>query len=167
MDHISNLEVFERVTISLLVGGFIGLEREWNAKPAGLRTYALVCEGAALFTIVGILMSQQYAGSNVLVDPSRIPSTVAQGIGFIAGGVILARGNRVKGLTTAAGIWVTAALGLIIGAGFFAVALIGVASAIFVLVPVRWAERLLMNRRSEIVAMASNIKGGSNDPANV
>jgi putative Mg2+ transporter-C (MgtC) family protein len=146
MDHLSNLEVLERIAVALFIGGAIGLEREWSAKPAGIRTYALVCQGSALFMICGLLLSEQLQGTSSL-DPSRIASTVAQGIGFIAGGVIFGHAGRIQGLTTAAGIWVTAALGLIVGAGFYAVALIGVGATLFVLVPLRWVESELMRAR--------------------
>ena len=167
METLSNLEIFERIAIALLIGSVIGLEREWSSKPAGIRTYALVCQGSALFMIVGLLLGEQYQGRVTGLDPSRIASTVAQGIGFIAGGVIFGHGGRVKGLTTAAGIWVTAALGLMVGAGFYVVALIGVGAAIFVLLPLHWVERKLTARRDELTAARKGIIVHANDPANV
>src|SRR5436190_16630941 len=113
-----------RVGIALALGAGIGLEREWQNKPAGVRTYALVCEGAALFMVGSILLGNEVVKAGGLnYDPSRIGSTIVQGIGFLAGGVILASGRRVRNLTTAAGIWVAAAVGLLIGSGFFLVAL--------------------------------------------
>ncbi len=102
----------------MAAGLALGLERETADKPAGVRTFMLVCEGAALFMLCGLLLSDQLAAANRISDPGRIASTVIQGIGFIAAGVILTRGNHILGLTTAAGIWVTAAIGLLIGAGF-------------------------------------------------
>lgn len=141
METLSNLEIFERIAVSLIAGIIIGLEREWNDKPAGIRTYALVCEGSALFMIVSLLLGEQVVAAGRSYDPSRIASTVVQGVGFLAGGVIFTRGARVKGLTTAAAIWVTAALGLLIGAGFYTVAMMGVGAAIFMLVPMHWVER--------------------------
>ena len=102
----------------MVAGLIFGLERENADKPAGVRTFMLVCEGAALFMICGLLLSDQLAAANRISDPGRIASTVIQGIGFIAAGVILTRGSQIVGLTTAAGIWVTAAIGLLIGAGF-------------------------------------------------
>ena len=132
MTSLSNSEATIRILVALGIGALIGLEREWRNKNAGFRTYALVCEGSALFMITGILLYVQVrnAGGGIS-DPSRIASTVVQGIGFIAGGLIFAAGSRVHGLTTAAGIWVTAALGLLIGAGFFYIAIVG-ATATFV-----------------------------------
>ena len=141
MHTLSNLDILERIVVSLLVGIVLGLEREWSAKPAGLRTYALVCEGSALFMIVGLKLAAEFAGANANSDPTRIASTVVQGVGFLAGGVIFTRGAHVRGMTTAAGIWVCAALGLLVGAGYFSIAIMGVAAAIFVLVPLRWLEK--------------------------
>lgn len=146
MDTLSNLEIFERIVVSLAAGVIIGVEREWSDKPAGIRTYALVCEGSALFMIVSLLLGEQVVGTGREYDPSRIASTVVQGVGFLAGGVIFTRGARIKGLTTAAAVWVTAALGLLIGAGFYFVAMLGVGAAIFMLVPMHWVERSARTR---------------------
>lgn len=114
-------EALLRISLALLAGAILGFEREMSDKPAGLRTYALVCQGAALFMVCGILLTYQDFGKPTAVDPSRIASTVVQGIGFLAAGVIFTIGVRVQGLTTAAGIWVAAAVGLLIGAGFYIV----------------------------------------------
>lgn len=141
MEPLSNVEVFERLAFSLLVGAAIGLEREWQNKPAGIRTYALVCEGSALFMIASLMLNAEVTKAGGDADPSRIASTVVQGVGFIAGGVIFTRRTHVQGLTTAAGLWVTAAIGLAVGAGYYVPALFGVAAALITLVPMRWLER--------------------------
>lgn len=112
-------EALGRVGLALLAGALLGFERELYDKPAGLRTYALVSQGSALFMVLGILLANEGYGGQTTVDPSRIASTVVQGIGFLAGGVIFTVGARVKGLTTAAGVWVAAAVGLLIGGGFY------------------------------------------------
>jgi len=143
MDDLSNWQLALRIVVSLGIGVAIGFEREWHNKPAGMRTYALVCEGSALFMITSLLLAQQVKAAGGSLEVSRIASTVVQGVGFLAGGVIFSRGDRVKGLTTAAGIWVTAAVGLLIGAGFFRVALFGVGAAIFLLIPMRYLESAL------------------------
>ena len=122
-----------RVSLALLAGALIGFEREWKKKPAGLRTYALVCQGCAIFMVLGILLSQEVSSSGS-VDASRIASTVVQGIGFLAGGVIFTVGARVQGLTTAAAVWVTAAIGLVIGGGFY---IIGFGSVLLALIVLR------------------------------
>ena len=118
MEPLTDIETFKRLGLAMAAGLILGLEREHADKPAGVRTFMLVCEGAALFMLCGLLLSDQLAAANRISDPGRIASTVIQGIGFIAAGVILTRGSQIVGLTTAAGVWVTAAIGLLIGAGF-------------------------------------------------
>ncbi|MCA9880525.1 MAG: MgtC/SapB family protein [Thermomicrobiales bacterium] len=118
MEPLTDLETFKRLGLAMAAGLILGLEREHANKPAGVRTFMLVCEGAALFMLCALLLSDQLAAANRISDPGRMASTVIQGIGFIAAGVILTRGSQVVGLTTAAGVWVTAAIGLLFGAGF-------------------------------------------------
>ena len=150
MLDLSNTDAAVRVVIALLLGGLIGLEREWHNKSAGLRTYALVCEGSALFMICSILLYDELrAVGGMEADPSRIASTVVQGIGFLAAGVIFTAGSKVHGLTTAAGIWVTAALGLLIGAGFYEVASVGVVATVATLSLFRVVEKVLPPDRGE------------------
>lgn len=116
----TNQDIALRLTIALLCGGIIGLDREVRSHSAGMRTHALAAEGAALFTLAGILIASEARSSGFVgADPSRVASTVAQGIGFLAAGVIFGSAARVKGLTTAAGLWATAAIGVVCGAGFF------------------------------------------------
>lgn len=141
MDPLTEIEALERIGLALVAGAVLGFERERRDKPAGLRTYALVCEGAALFMIGSILLGEQVAeAGNRTYDPSRIGSTIVQGIGFLAGGVILASGHKIKNLTTAAGIWVTAAVGLLIGSGFYLVAVTGTIATLLVLSGLGWVE---------------------------
>lgn len=150
MDSLTDLEAIGRIGLALLAGAAIGLEREQRDKPAGLRTYALVCEGAALFMVASIMLGDQVrATGQTMYDPSRIGSTIVQGIGFLAGGVILTSGGRIRGLTTAAGIWVTASVGLLIGAGLYVVAFAGTAATLLVLVVLRSVERrYFFNRKT-------------------
>lgn len=144
MIDLSNTDAAIRIVVALLLGGLIGLEREWRNKPAGLRTYALVCEGSALFMIGSILLYDEVrATGGTTADPSRIGSTIVQGIGFLAAGVIFTAGSKVHGLTTAAGIWVTAALGLLVGAGFYAVASVGGITTLVILSLFRVVERYI------------------------
>jgi putative Mg2+ transporter-C (MgtC) family protein len=138
---LSDLETFQRLAVAMLVGALLGFEREQADKPAGIRTYMLVCEGAALFMLCAIQLSAQLDGLGINSDPGRIASTVVQGIGFLAGGVILTTGRRVLGLTTAAGIWVTAALGLLAGAGFYVLAIGGAVATLVALVLLHALER--------------------------
>jgi putative Mg2+ transporter-C (MgtC) family protein len=107
-----------RILLSVVFGGAIGYVREIKKKAAGLRTHILVCLGSSIFTIVSIMMSQ----SSSAVDPSRIAAGVVTGIGFIGAGAIFQSGGNVMGLTTAASIWVAAAIGVAAGAGLYEVA---------------------------------------------
>lgn len=108
------LEVMVRLFIALLLGGFIGLEREYRSKEAGFRTHFLVALGSALFCIVS-----QYGFGFDLKDSSRVAAQVVSGIGFLGAGTIIFQKNMVRGLTTAAGLWVTAAIGLACGTGMY------------------------------------------------
>jgi len=141
MYDISEFDAILRIVLALAAGAALGLEREYHEKPAGLRTYALVSEGAALFMICSILLGTEVMKTgNQNYDPSRIASTVVQGIGFLAAGVIIATGLRIKYLTTAAEIWVAAAIGLLIGAGFYLVAITATLGTIAFLTSFGWLE---------------------------
>lgn len=132
-------EAIVRMAIAIALGAALGFERERLAKPAGIRTYALVCLGSAMFMIGSILLGDEVREEGgVGYDPSRIGSTIVQGIGFLAAGVIFTSRGRVQGLTTAAGIWVTAAIGLLVGAGFYLIAIVGGAMTVATLVILGW-----------------------------
>jgi putative Mg2+ transporter-C (MgtC) family protein len=121
----SEWEGLLRLLVAAAVGGAIGFERETVDKGAGLRTYMLVSVGAATFTTLSMLIVDQFGegASNVRVDPARIPSYIISGIGFIGGGIIFRDATRVKGVTTAAGVWVAAAIGTAAGAGYYIMAI--------------------------------------------
>lgn len=108
-----------KLVAALLFGGIIGLEREYRSKDAGFRTHFLVALGAALFTIIS-----QYGFGDGVKDSSRVAAQVVSGIGFIGAGLIVFQRNTVRGLTTAAGLWVTAAIGMACGVGMYALAAI-------------------------------------------
>ncbi|MFM9107594.1 MAG: MgtC/SapB family protein [Chloroflexota bacterium] len=122
MIPIDDVEALKRMAIAMLLGALVGLEREHADKPAGIRTCMLVSQGAALFMLAGLLISRELTLSGQFSDPGRVASTIVQGIGFLAAGVIITTGRKVRGLTTAAGIWVVAAIGLLTGAGFLLLA---------------------------------------------
>lgn len=125
---ISDGEVAARLLLAAALGGLLGLERELKDQPAGLRTHILVAVGSCLFTLVSAYGFPQFISASaeraVRADVTRIASQVVVGIGFIGGGAILRYGGEVRGLTTAAGLWVAAAVGLSVGAGFRVGALI-------------------------------------------
>ena len=126
-----------KLLLSLLLGSIIGLERRRKGQIAGMRTFSLICMGATLAMLVSIYIPQEYLGLKN-GDPGRIAAQVISGIGFLGAGAIIQMKGSVKGLTTAAGIWMTAAIGLAVGAGMYLVSIIAVAFILFILA---FAER--------------------------
>lgn len=114
-------ETVLKLVLSGLCGALIGWEREVEEKSAGLRTHMLVALGSCLFTILSLDLSSKTA----MADPSRVIQGLLMGIGFLAGGVIFREGPSVKGLTTAAGLWILGAVGLAIGMGRYAEGILG------------------------------------------
>jgi putative Mg2+ transporter-C (MgtC) family protein len=123
------VDVIQRLLLAAGLGAVIGLEREWNQKAAGLRTNTLIALGAALFTIMSIELSPP----DSVADQTRIASQIVTGVGFLGGGAILRTGGSVKGLTTAATIWVNAAIGVTAGGGRFRVALVAALTTLIAL----------------------------------
>ena len=115
----NEIMITAQLLLSTLLGGTIGFVREREKKSAGLRTHILVCVGSTLFMMISIYMSQMYSG-----DASRIAAQVVTGIGFLGAGTILQAGKEVRGLTSAASIWVAAAIGMSVGCGFYVAAVI-------------------------------------------
>jgi putative Mg2+ transporter-C (MgtC) family protein len=120
---VSDWTVLVRILVAAALGGVVGIERELRDQPAGFRTHMLVALGACLFTLVGAFGFQTLTGEQripaVSADVTRVASQVVVGIGFLGGGTILRHGATVRGLTTAASLWVTAAVGLAVGMGFY------------------------------------------------
>lgn len=124
------LELLLRCAGAALLAGLIGWDRQEANKPAGIRTHMLVGAGAALFAGTSILILGEAWQTDSRGDAVRIPAAIVTGVGFLGAGAILRTGNRVRGLTTAAGLWVTAAIGLLIGSGFW---ILGVGGTLIVL----------------------------------
>lgn len=129
-----------------LAGALIGLERTYHGRPAGFRTHVLVCTASSLL----MLLSSQEAASltglaveSIRVDPARMAQGIMTGIGFLGAGVIMKEGLSVRGLTTAASIWITAAIGVILGAGFYMPAAVATLLTLATLSIFRWLERVL------------------------
>ena len=129
----SIFETIIKLTLACILGGMIGLERESLNRPAGFRTYTLVCVGSTLAMIVSLDMYFQYY-QTVSVDPGRIAAQVVSGIGFLGAGTIMKEGATVRGLTTAAGLWGVACIGLAVGAGMYVPAVVTTALILFVLI---------------------------------
>lgn len=127
----STLEIAGRLGMATLLGAAIGINREWERKPAGLRTHALVALGGALFTVIGLLLHADDPSA-----PARILQGITAGIGFIGAGVIMRRPDLhdVQGLTTAAAIWMVAAIGVAVGAGLWRTSLFALALVLFILI---------------------------------
>jgi putative Mg2+ transporter-C (MgtC) family protein len=142
------LEILLRVVLAAGLGGAIGLERELREREAGLRTHMLVSVGAALFTLVSAFAWTDWQFSNasgVVFDPTRIAAQIVTGVGFLGAGAIIRQGLSIRGLTTAATLWVVAAIGMATGAGFYTAAVITTVLVLFSL----WPLRILAYRLSE------------------
>ena len=134
-NSIGNWEILLRLAIAAALGGAVGLERELRERQAGLRTHLVVCVGSALFTLVSAYGFSASPGFRV--DPTRIAAQIVSGIGFLGAGAIIRQGLSVRGLTTAATLWLVAAIGMASGAGYYAAALLATAGAILPLGPLR------------------------------
>ena len=141
-----DISVLARLALAVVLGGLIGLERETEGKPAGMRTHALVCLGSALFMLISIRSPEFFPGAKT-VDPGRIAAGVVTGIGFLGAGTILRASGSVKGLTTAASIWAVAAIGLAVGVGYYITAVVATALALGVLHLPEGIARLLRRSR--------------------
>jgi putative Mg2+ transporter-C (MgtC) family protein len=131
------LELALRLLLAAVLGAAIGFEREIHQHPAGMRTHLLVCVGAAIFTELSIFGFGPPPGADgsAPIDPSRVAAQVVSGIGFLGAGAILKYGTSIRGLTTAASLWATAAIGMAAGAGAWAIGAVGAVIVIFSLWP--------------------------------
>jgi len=129
-------QIFMRILVALILGGIIGLERQYHDKPAGFATNTLICVGSAVFAIMSITSAFYWGG-----DPARIAAQIVAGVGFLGAGSILRDGNKISGLTTAAGIWLVAAVGMAIGYGQY---FIGIAATTSVLILQLFVRRLML-----------------------
>ena len=145
MGH-ETLIVVGRIIAAVLIGAAIGFERTFHGRPAGFRTHSLVCVASALLMLVTVYQSEWMTGfpmDAIRTDPTRMAQGIMTGIGFLGAGVIFKEGLTVRGLTTAASIWVTAAIGILVGIGFYLPALVGTAAALLILSGFRLVEMRL------------------------
>jgi putative Mg2+ transporter-C (MgtC) family protein len=140
------LEIIFRIVAALIAGGLIGLERSHRGRPAGFRTHALVCLASSLLMLVTVYETHwipKGGAATVVLDPTRMAQGIMTGIGFVGAGAIIKEGFTVRGLTTAASIWITAAIGILTGIGFYFAALVGTVLALGTLSTFRWIEARL------------------------
>ena len=141
MTH-DELEMMLRLLAAVLAGGLIGYERSFHGRPAGFRTHTLVCTASSLLMLVTAYEAQwvRTADAMVRLDPTRMAQGIMTGIGFLGAGVIVKEGLTVRGLTTAASIWITAAIGVLAGVGLYVPLAISVVLTLGVLSAFRWVE---------------------------
>lgn len=147
LNELNTITIIFRMLLAILIGGIIGTERDMKNRAAGMRTHMLVCMGAAI-----VMMTNEYIYilyDNPNIDITRMGAQVVSGIGFIGAGTILVTSdNRIKGLTTAAGLWAAAALGLAIGIGFYEIAIIGGITIIAVVTLMQPFKDFVLSRTS-------------------
>ncbi len=132
---------------ALFAGGLIGLERSHHGRAAGFRTHTLVCLASSLLMQLVDPQWAQIAPANIQIDPTRIAQGIMTGIGFLGAGVIMREKQTIRGLTTAASIWITSAIGIMLGAGYFLIGLIATALTLFTLSLFRWIESKVPTRQ--------------------
>jgi putative Mg2+ transporter-C (MgtC) family protein len=138
--------VIGRILAAVAIGAAIGFERTFHGRPAGFRTHALVCVASALLMLVTVYQSEWMTVvplDAIRTDPTRMAQGIMTGIGFLGAGVIFKEGLTVRGLTTAASIWVTSAIGILVGIGFYLPALVGGVTTLLILSAFRLIERKL------------------------
>lgn len=137
-----------RLLLASLLGGVLGFEREKKGRHPGLRTHMLVCIGSALIMLISIYIYDVY-GSKTTVDPGRIAASVVTGVGFLGAGTIIISAEKVRGLTTAASIWTSSAIGLAVGCGYESAAIITTVVAFLILSTLKRVERKIGEESSE------------------
>ena len=156
-DDVNALNAVCKLTLSLLLGCVVGLERKRKGQIAGLRTFALISMGATLAMILSIYIPQEYMGLKN-GDPGRVAAQVITGVGFLGAGAIIQMKGSVRGLTTAAGIWMVATIGMAVGVGMYLVSVIATLLIIFILVTLeRYEHKLNIGQESKIVRV--KVKG--------
>ncbi|MBI3043215.1 MAG: MgtC/SapB family protein [Betaproteobacteria bacterium] len=138
-----HIVILEHLLLALAAGGLIGFERSFHGRPAGFRTHTLVCVASSALMLVTMYQSQWYPeafAGRVALDPTRMAQGIMTGIGFLGAGVIFKEGLTVRGLTTAASIWITAAIGILAGIGFYFPMLVATGLTLLTLSLFRWIE---------------------------
>ncbi len=140
------IDIITHLGVAAIAGGLIGFERTYHGRPAGFRTHTLVCMASSILMLVTIYQKQWFSGADIetiRIDPTRMAQGVMTGIGFLGAGVIMKEGLSVRGLTTAASIWMTAAIGVLAGVGFYGAVFIGTIFTLVVVLFFRWIEAII------------------------
>ncbi len=154
LDH-PYFEIALRLVLATILGGLVGLEREQSNRPAGFRTHILVCVGSALIMLISIYGFEDYIREKsehgyVVADPARLAAQVVSGIGFLGAGTILVHGFAVRGLTTAASLWVVAGIGLALGAGFYFGAVLCTCLVLLSLIVFNRVDTVVLRKKSTL-----------------
>jgi putative Mg2+ transporter-C (MgtC) family protein len=139
-------EIIIHLVSALIAGGIIGLERSFHGRPAGFRTHAIVCMASSMLMLVTLYQWEwlpQIYIENIRSDPTRMAQGILTGIGFLGAGVIFKEGPTVRGLTTAASVWITSGIGILIGIGFYIPAILATIFTLCILTLFRWIEEIL------------------------
>jgi putative Mg2+ transporter-C (MgtC) family protein len=165
LPDLSWVELLLRLALAAALGGAIGAERELRDREAGFRTHLLVAVGAALFTLVSAYAWADWSFSTprgIVFDPTRIAAQIVTGIGFLGAGAIIRQGLSVRGLTTAATLWVVAAIGMAAGAGYYSAAVVSTALVLVSLWPLRiLAHRVFSGLRAEEGRLSVDLRSGA------
>lgn len=148
---ISSTEIIFRLLISAFLGGLVGMEREANNRPAGLRTHVLVSLGSALIMMISIDGFHGLGDYGSGGEPARLAAQVVSGIGFLGAGTILRDGTNIKGLTTAASLWVCGGIGLAVGSGYYLGGLVTVVIVLFTLMRLGIVERKILRNKYRVL----------------
>lgn len=145
---LTNIQVIFRLILSVILSGVIGFERQVHHKAAGLRTHILVSLGSCLIMLTSLYVFDIY-GNKVPLDPARIAAGVITGIGFLGAGTIIRERTEVRGLTTAACLWIVSGIGLAVGCGFYSASIVTTILAVVVLFFLRRVERITLNQAKQ------------------
>ena len=152
---ITNIQVIFRLILSAFLGGLVGMEREANNRPAGLRTHVLVTLGSALIMMISIDGFNGMGVNSSGGDPARLAAQVVSGIGFLGAGTILRNGTNIKGLTTAASLWVCGGIGLAIGSGYYVGGFVTVVIVLFTLMRLGMIEKRILKSKYRVLIVNS------------
>jgi len=142
------IEPFFQLFLAAFLGALIGFEREYKKKEAGLRTFSLVALGTCFFTVTAVYFSSSAQFDALIqIDPTRVIQAVAIGIGFLGSGLIIQRKAQIEGLTTAAALWATAAIGIGIGLGLYMLSIVGVVLVVIILVAFKALEKKFFHKK--------------------